>query len=530
MAFRSLESDIDWIQNGDSCEGALAGDTEVIRLVLPTASAITPGSYLTFSMPSGDHYIWFIIDSVGTDPGLPGTGQSVNLNTASGDQLNTLIFASFAFTNVSSEVEIFVFSDLTVEVRVLSLGFVSGFQDGPGVPVGLTSLNITYDEQNGIPNKALGQIFDNTLDIKERLDIVEPIVQANATGSFLDLPDTPSSYNGFGGDYVIVNSSENALEFGIPDGATLIGGGGGSATAFQHVVLGGGAFVSPNPPTGFDDVDSYNTLTEAWGSKASRPSPPNDETSYLTAESLDGIIMTNGGRKISASGGVSTTEEYSNISNSWSTETASVKTAHSRASCTNNSDLIYHFSGYTNGALAFDNDSYNLSGKSWTVLATSSNIQAFNLASDTVGDYSYVLGGVGPSGFTVDNFSRYDHNTDSWVDFTALGGRPNIADMVFTTLNTSIRAIGGYTGSTVTSSHSVFETSTGVWSFATPFTTGARYASAGSTVGEKVYITGGTTASTGTVIKNHDQYQVDSWTVKGQFSGDGRMGCKGVAL
>ena len=530
MAFRSLEEEIDWIQNGDSCEGALAGDTEVIRLILPTASVVPFGSYLTFTLPSGDYYIWFSVDGSGVDPSLAGTGTNVDLLTTNTDAQNAALFSTIGFANVSSEVEVFLFQDdLTVEIRVLSLGFTSGFQDGPGVPVGLINLTINYDEQNGIPNKALGQIFDNTLDIKDRLDTVEPIVQANATGSFLDLPDTPSSYVGSGGDFVIVNSAENSLEFGIPTGATLIGGGGGSSTVFQHIVLGGGAYVSPNPPTGFNDVEAYNTLTEVWGSKATRPAPPSNQTAYLTAESINGVIMTNGGKSVIGSGGVSSTEEYTNLSDTWSSGTASVKTAHSRSTSTDNSNLIYHFTGRNDGSLNSDTDSYNLSGQSWTTLTTSANIQAVNTGADSVGDYSYVIGGVGGSGFVLDNFSRYDHNSDSWVDFTVLAGRPNIADMVFTTLNTSIRSIGGYNPS-VTSSHFVFETSSGIWSVATSFTTGARYGSAGSTVDDSIYITGGTTLGAGDVIKNHDQYQIDSWTVKGQFTGDGRFGCKGVAL
>lgn len=117
----------------------------------------------------------------------------------------------------------------TVKAAPLLLGSTS---TGSGGPVGgfvgyLPQNKVSYDQDelaySGLPYSGIS-LTDNLAHIRYRLDAVESGGGGGGASSFLDLNDTPTTYSGQVGKALVVNLTEDGLEFdsigGTPAGGT----------------------------------------------------------------------------------------------------------------------------------------------------------------------------------------------------------------------------------------------------------------------------------------------------------------------
>ena len=126
----------------------------------------------------------------------------------------------------------------------LFLGGTTASGGGAGSPPGgyigyLPQTRIAYDlseiAASGFAGSGMS-ILDNLNHIRYRIDTLESAA-SGATTTFLELTDTPSSYTGNVGKAVVVNGTEDGLEF------TTISGGGGQYRQFAWTVASGGGWV-----------------------------------------------------------------------------------------------------------------------------------------------------------------------------------------------------------------------------------------------------------------------------------------------
>jgi hypothetical protein len=180
---------------------------------------------------------------------------------------------------------------MTTPVNVNQLFLPSALQIGPGgelitfdasgnplvidpndplSPLNVNALNVSYD------NTTSGLTATDVQGAIDELDnIIDGILGAGGgTLSFLNLADTPVAYAGQAGNAVIVNLTEDGLEFGVPPG-----GGGGPAVDMEEIILldgvdytaGGGGpdtFALPVDPgvianvwVSFDGIDQFDGFT-----------------------------------------------------------------------------------------------------------------------------------------------------------------------------------------------------------------------------------------------------------------------------
>ena len=129
-------------------------------------------------------------------------------------------------------------------LRPMFLGGAASSGGGIGSPPGgyigyLPQTRIAYDLSEIAASGFVGSgvsILDNLNHIRYRIEALESTA-SGATTTFLELTDTPSSYTGNVGKAVVVNGTEDGLEF------TAISGGGGQYRQFAWTVASGGGWV-----------------------------------------------------------------------------------------------------------------------------------------------------------------------------------------------------------------------------------------------------------------------------------------------
>jgi len=125
----------------------------------------------------------------------------------------------------SGTTELFYMDNYGVITQITNDGYLDTFESVPGVgmfeqasdPAAAPDKAFIYSKQSG---GGITELFfmDSNGSVTQMTN--DGYVSGTAASGFTDLSDTPASYSGEAGKYVVVNDTEDGIEFGIIDGGT----------------------------------------------------------------------------------------------------------------------------------------------------------------------------------------------------------------------------------------------------------------------------------------------------------------------